>query len=145
MDPDSALALSGLGVDAGDFVARLLTPELASSADLTLAMTGRHRHDIVGLAPRRMQSTFTLLEAAELLGELPDDVALGGGGPVERLRELVRLMNDARTSRRGRPTADVRDPIGLPLAGHQETGQAISDALDVVLPRLVAAVVRTGR
>src|SRR5688572_9374082 len=52
MHPDSALVLSGLGAEAGDFVARQWAERMAAEADLTLTMTRSHRRDVLHGAPR---------------------------------------------------------------------------------------------
>src|SRR5687768_14982949 len=52
MHPDSALVLSGLGADAGDFVARQFVESMAAAADLTLTLTRGHRRDVLHGAPR---------------------------------------------------------------------------------------------
>ena len=64
---DSEFALRKLGGDPSNFTARQLTSKIASSADLVLTMTRPHRDSVLELAPRQLNRTFTLVEAARLL------------------------------------------------------------------------------
>jgi protein-tyrosine phosphatase len=135
MHPDSALVLSGLGADAGDFVARQFVESMAAEADLTLTLTRGHRRDVLHSAPRVLARTFTLREAAALLelvhGE-PD-----GADFRERAVALVAAMAGARSRRHSGADDDIRDPIGQSLTVQQEVGEAIAAALLPVLERLV--------
>ena len=138
MHPDSALVLRGLGAEHGDFRARQLEAHMAAEADLILAMTRRHRRDVLHGAPRAMARTFTLREAADLLAILGDDVPLDGGSLIVRARGLVAEMAAARSRRHGGQDADdIRDPVGEPLEVHEEVGEAIAAALLPVLMRFV--------
>ena len=135
MHPDSALVLTGLGADAGDFVARQFVESMVAEADLTLTMTRGHRRDVLHSAPRALARTFTLREAAALL-ELVDDVESDGADFRERATALVAAMAGARSQRHSGTDDDVRDPIGLPVTVQQEVGEAIAAALLPVLDRL---------
>lgn len=140
MDPDSARVLERLGARPGDFRARRLTDEIVADADLTLTMSRRHRADALALAPRRLNRTFTLREAAALLELVDEQRHVSGDSFADRARALVRQMADARAGRRGSEDDDVRDPIGLPVEVHQMVGEAIAAALHPVLSRFAALV-----
>ena len=86
MDPASARVLQELGGNPEGFRARQLTDQLAAAADLTLTMTRDHRRDVLGRAPRAMSRTFTLREAAGLLGLLDDEAPLLDADPADRAR-----------------------------------------------------------
>ena len=86
MDPASARVLQELGGNPEGFRARHLTDQLAAAADLTLTMTRDHRRDVLGRAPRAMSRTFTLREAAGLLGLLDDEAPLLDADPADRAR-----------------------------------------------------------
>ena len=95
MDRSSAAALTRLGGDPTGLRATALTPELAASADLVLTMTRDHRRAVLGMAPRGLRRTFTLLEAADLVGEA--DVRDLAALPLdERARELGLRLDAAR-------------------------------------------------
>jgi protein-tyrosine-phosphatase len=134
MHPDSALVLSGLGADAGDFVARQFVETMAAEADLTLTLTRGHRRDVLHGAPRVLARTFTVREAAALL-ELVDEP--DGADFRERAVALVAAMAGARSRRHSGADDDIRDPIGQSLAVQQEVGEDIAAALLPVLARLV--------
>jgi protein-tyrosine phosphatase len=134
------LVLRGLGGDPEDFSARQLHEELVTAADLVLTMTREHRERVLALSPRWLARTYTLLEAADLLGNLETQSTEGLPIP-ERARELVKAMASARGRRRVSGRDDVPDPVNRPLKAHQEVGEVIADAMLVVLRRLVGAVV----
>lgn len=136
MHPDSALVLRGYGVEAGDFRARQLTAEQLARADLVLTMTKAHRKHVLGLAPRAMARTFTLREAAELLDLLGDEAAEPGADFVNRARNLVTALADARSRRRNGGDDDVPDPINQPAEVHEHAGELIVGALLPLLRRL---------
>jgi protein-tyrosine phosphatase len=131
MNPSSALVLSGLGGDPTGFQARQLTADMVDAADLTLTMTRRHRREALTLAPRAMFRTYTLREAADLLGNV-DLAPLPPVGTLdERVRALVAAMGAQRATRRrsDRDADDVFDPIRSRAEVHQEVGEQIFDAL----------------
>jgi protein-tyrosine-phosphatase len=136
MDPDSALVLRGLGGNPEKFWAQQLTAELAAAADLTLTMTRQHREEVLGLSPRGLARTFTLLEAADLMARV-DPVGDEGAFVPDRARSVVRAMAAARAGRRASSADDIRDPIGRPVKVHQEIGEVIADAMLLVLGRLL--------
>lgn len=136
MDPHSATVLGGLGGDPAGFRARRLTEEDLLSADLVLTMAREHRRAALALAPRMMARTFTLLEAADLVR------LTGDGAPAAltaRASAVVKEMAAARSRRVGGAHDDVADPIGRTIDVHQEVGEVIAGALDVVLGRIVGA------
>jgi protein-tyrosine phosphatase len=143
MHPHSALVIKGFGAQAHDFRATQLTEVHARQADLTLTMTREHRHEVLRLAPRAMGRTFTLVEAAELLELVGDDVEATGASLPERARALVGQLAAARARRQAGRDDDVADPIGQPLEVHQESGDAIVAALLPLLGRLADLRQRT--
>lgn len=136
MHPDSALVLQGYGAEPGDFRARQLVESMGAEADLTLTMTRVHRREVLRAAPRALQRTFTLREAAHLL-ELLDPGAVPPGEDLPaRARGLVKDMAAARSRRHGGEDDDVPDPIGRPLEAHEEAGELIVGSLIPVLGRI---------
>ena len=98
-------------------------------------MTRTHRRDVLAVAPRGLARTFTLREAAALLGHVPGEPELGGGF-ADRARGFVSALASARSLRQGGGDDDVRDPIGHPVEVHAEAGEAIVEALLPVLRRV---------
>ena len=136
--PDSALVLAGFGGDPAGFAARQLDERVANDADLALALTRTHRRDALKLAPRGLNRTFTLKEAADLVALVDPATELAGDGLAERGRSLVKAMAAARSRRSSTKADDIADPIGQPLEVHQQVGEAISGALLPLLARIVA-------
>jgi protein-tyrosine phosphatase len=136
LHPHSAQVLESFGGNPRDFGARSLDAGLAASADLILTMTTRHRAAVLHLLPRKLRRTFTLSEAASLI-RLLDDAQPTDIEPTDRMRTLVRLMAEARAGQSSATAEDVPDPYGRALETHQKVGEAISEALRVVLDRIV--------
>jgi protein-tyrosine phosphatase len=131
MDASAALELTRLGGDPSDFVARQLTAELVTDADLVLAATRQLRSQVVELAPTALRRTFTLRELAALLEERP-----WPSDPAD-LRALVTAAADWRGSVADRDDAlDVPDPIGGPASLHREAAELAAAATDVVAGEL---------
>jgi protein-tyrosine phosphatase len=135
MHPDSALVLAGLGGEPADFVARQVDVAAIAHADLVLAMTRQHRRVVLQMAPRALNKTFTLREAADVAAHVHGDAL--GSTFSERARDLVRQLATSR-SRRTHEDDDVPDPINQPLDVHQEAGELIAGALIPLLDRIAA-------
>ncbi|SDP69279.1 protein-tyrosine phosphatase [Klenkia soli] len=136
--PDSATVLEGFGGDPVGHVARQLLDDMAIDADLTLALTRSHRRAVLKAAPRALQRTFTLREAADLVALVQPDVQLDGDDLAERCRSLVKKTAAARSKRPSDAGDDVADPIGQPLEVHQEVADVIAASLIPLLTRLTA-------
>lgn len=136
--PDSATVLEGFGGDPAGHIARQLLDDMAIDADLTLALTRSHRRAVLKAAPRALQRTFTLREAADLVALVEPDAQLDGDDLAERCRSLVKKMAAARSKRPSDAGDDVADPIGRPLEVHQEVADVIASSLIPLLTRLSA-------
>lgn len=119
MHRDAALVLESLGGDASDFAARQFTPRIASSADLIIAMTKRHRDDVLERTPRLLRRTFTLSEAAQLAAD-PNVETLDGLGAMRTHLPLAEL-------------ADIADPIGEAPEVFEEVGAQIAALLPPIV------------
>lgn len=119
MHPESALVLQGLGGDPGGFVARQLNPKIAADADLVLALTREHRDAVLEMAPRQLHRTFTLTEAARLIGEFEPDA----------VRDLATL----RPQLRAEDAPDITDPIGQTPDVYAAVGAQIADLVRPVV------------
>lgn len=140
MHPDTEVVLAGFGARPENFRARQLHERDAAAADLTLAMTRRHRQVVLELAPRALARTFTLREAADLVRSMALDLPVEGAEFPERARALVREMAAVRGRRESWRDDDIRDPIGQSLGVHQEVGDAVALALLPVLERFADLV-----
>ncbi|RBY74859.1 low molecular weight phosphatase family protein [Blastococcus sp. TF02-09] len=137
MHPDTALALRGIGVEAGEFRARQLIAAHPAVSDLVLTMTQSHRRHVLGLAPRALARTFTLREAAALVDLLDESPAEPSDDFAGRARDLVAALADARSRRERGGDDDVPDPINQAPEVHEYAGELIVDALLPLLRRLV--------
>jgi protein-tyrosine phosphatase len=137
MDPRSAEALTLLGGDPSGFVSRRLTAAMAEEADLVLTMTRRQRRSVLALTPRGLRRTYTLPEAADLLGRAD----LSGLSEEQSLQERTRLLaarlDAARAVRPTSPADDIPDPIQRPARVHRAVAALIADALKPLVTTLV--------
>ncbi|MGU3497946.1 arsenate reductase/protein-tyrosine-phosphatase family protein [Mycobacterium sp. C31M] len=117
--PEAERVLLTLGGDATNFAARQLTPKIAATADLVLTMTRAHRDTVLEHAPQKLNRTFTLSEAALLVGQL-------GAREIGDLANLrPHLGADA--------TLDIADPIGHGPEVFDAVGAHIAALLPPVL------------
>lgn len=116
---DAAVVLEELGGDASGFAARQLAPDIASAADLIIAMTSAHRDIALEAAPRQLQRTFTLTEIGRL-------ASMDG---AETLADLAAL----RPHLTAHDLADIPDPIGLSQEAFAAVGAQIADLLPPIL------------
>lgn len=134
MHPSTAVILESFGVLPSDFIARQLDEHIAAAADLTLTMTRAHRQTVLEVAPRALRRTFTLREAADLLGLVGSDPHGPGQDILERARQLVARMSSARPRRQSREDEDdVVDPMGQPMEVHEQVGMMVVASLLPVL------------
>ena len=139
----SVTAAAERGSDIAAHRARRLTLDLASAADLVVAMAGEHREwlaDDPEVAPR----TFTLKELVRLLGSLPAETP--GAGP-DILHERIAEASRARAAGfSGNPLdEDIADPLGMPLQTYRAVAWELDEWIDRLLdglygsPRMSAA------
>lgn len=119
MHPESARVLAELGGDSSGFVARQLKPRFASEADLVVTMTREHRNAVLEQAPRQLNRTFTLPEAARLVSEF-------GARDVKDLAAL-------RPQLRQDDAVDIPDPIGQDPEFFTRVGLTIAELLHPVM------------
>ena len=124
---DAAFVLETLGADTSGFAARQLTAKIASTADLTIAMTSAHRDIVLEAAPRQLKHTFTLTEASHLAA-MED---------AETLADLAGL----------RPRLSTKDKtdIPYPIGQSPEVFAAIGAQIADLLPPIMELCRRTVR
>ncbi|GAB3365792.1 arsenate reductase/protein-tyrosine-phosphatase family protein [Modestobacter lapidis] len=131
MDADSlraALAAGGDPETLGAHRSRALDPAEVADADLVLTMSRWQRKKVLAHAPRALRRTFTLPEAASLLG-LADPRGIADLPLDQRAAELAVRLNAARARRRVSDSDDVRDPIGRRFEEHRRTAERIAGDL----------------
>jgi protein-tyrosine phosphatase len=125
------------GGEAAGHGARALAEQLVAEADLVLAMTRRHRGDVLRLHPRATRRAFTLREAARL-APLVDRAELQVGSLEDRLRALVPAM----AAKRGLVPVDdpddddVTDPFRRGDEVYEQMAAQLVPAVDAVLDAL---------
>jgi protein-tyrosine phosphatase len=129
VQPRAATELERLGGSAEGFAARLLEREHMEAADLILTATTDVRAQALGVSPRAMRRTFTMVEFAELCRVLPDE-------PGEGVVEFVARAAGRRSLVAGLDL-DIADPYGR----SQETNAAVADQIDAAA-RVIAERLR---
>jgi protein-tyrosine phosphatase len=130
-DASTVAIAARLGISLDDHRARQLTPDLLAGADMVLAATRAIRSVAVQLHPPAVKYSFTIRQMARILEatETVYDRAGGTGAPL--VTGLARSLN----REKGRLTApqnnddDVADPRGRPNRVHEQTSEAIVDAV----------------
>jgi protein-tyrosine phosphatase len=128
MDLHTAAALRRHGITAAGFRSQALTNELAQTADFVLTMTREQRRAVLELEPRGLRKTFTLTEAADLLGDA-DVRGLSLTPLTERARRFGVQLDAARAHRVTRSSDDIGDPIGQRESVHRQVAERIETAL----------------
>lgn len=128
--PSAAAVLDGLGADGSDFVARQLTPPIASAADLVLTMTRDHRDAVLERAPHKLHRTFTVAEASRLAAEFDAQVT----GDLAHFRSRITATD----------SLDILDPIGQEPEVFASVGQRIADLLPPILQLCLRSSSGTG-
>ena len=111
--------IESLGADASNFSARQLKPQLMAGADLIITMTKAHRDAALEIAPHKLQRTFTLSEASELVS----------GCGATTVAELFRL----RPQLAHHELADIPDPIGQDSAFFAAVAAQIADLIPPII------------
>nr|WP_159233402.1 low molecular weight phosphatase family protein [Mycolicibacterium vanbaalenii] len=119
---DAVPALESLGGDASDFSARQLTARIAAEADLILTMTREHREAVLGVAPRKLRRTFTLIEAARIASRFD----------AQNVGDLA----DFRPHLGALELPDIPDPIGRSPDVFAAVGAQIAELLPPIMELL---------
>ena len=140
--PDEAADLSRhFGGEPSAHVARVLTAEHLSEANLVFAMSREHRRAIVELFPKAIRYTFTIREFARLVAEVTDEdlvdaAALTLDDVVGRFSTLVGFA----ASQRGAVSPpespdddDVVDPYRRSDEVYAESARQLVPAVNVVV------------
>jgi protein-tyrosine phosphatase len=137
MDERSAKALLRLGGNPEGFVARSLDAAMSEDADLVLTMTRSQRRRVLAKAPQALRWTFTLPEAAKLLGSV--DLSGLAALPLQhRAADLAGRLNERRAWHRAAESDDVFDPIGHSGSVHGQVAARIARKLKPIADVLFA-------
>lgn len=131
IEPHVAGFIRVLGGSTEDFAARQLTTELLAEQDLVLALTRRHRSQIVEMRPALLRRTFTLREIARIL---PQVQTPNGLDVAERWATVIPLALRARSIHGHDPREDdVIDPYRSSEQTYEQMRQEITPALQVLI------------
>lgn len=112
--PEVVKAAAEVGIDLSSHKSRLLTEDVARSADLIVAMTREHLRAVVDLDPSSWPVAFTLKELSRRSNELPAD-SLTVSEWIESLgagRRAMDLLGESVED-------DLADPYGGPYEGYR--------------------------
>ena len=126
MEPHAAAELRRLGGDPGEFRSHSFQGAEALEADLVLTATLDHRAAVLLEAPEALRRTFTLLEFAHLVSEVPQ-VRTSAHGPHDVVRRAAACRGEAHLG-----CYDVPDPYGRDREAHRETADMIYQACLVI-------------
>jgi len=139
---DQAAALSRqFGGDSSAHVARELTAQHVTDADLVFAMSREHRRAIAELAPRAIRYTFTIREFARLISGVTElDLDEAAGLPVDDISGRFASLVEVAASQRGiaaPPVSadddDVVDPYRRSDDTYAESARQLVPAIDAVV------------
>ncbi|WP_187977889.1 low molecular weight phosphatase family protein [Mycetocola sp. JXN-3] len=149
MESGSARILTEHGIPTDGPVARQLTADMVTGADLVLGLAREHRAEVLDLVPGALRRTFTLREFARLLASCmaapssADVQAAASADTIpDRWRALTPLALRHRTDAKAADPADddVLDPYGL-----DDTAFRIMAAqIDAALVPLLDTLTRLG-
>jgi protein-tyrosine phosphatase len=152
--PEQAAALSRqFGGDPSTHVARKLTAQHLSEANLVFAMSREHRRAIAELAPRAIRYTFTIREFARLITNVADD-DLGEAAelPLDNFAGRFATLVQLAASQRGAVAPadspyddDVVDPYRRSEDIYAESGQQLVPAVNAVVSLFQRAATVTQR
>jgi protein-tyrosine phosphatase len=140
--PDQAAALSlQFGGDPSVHVARELTAQHLTEADLVFAMSREHRRAIAELAPRAIRYTFTIREFARLIENVTaEDLEEAASMPIDDVLGRFATLVPLAASQRGAvaPAAspdddDVVDPYRQSDEVYVESARQLVPAIEAVV------------
>ncbi len=100
-----------------------------------------HRGAVVEVCPSASTHTFTLLEFAWLLADVPV-TAVQGDEVTDRLHSLINLARGQRGLRMPDRDLDLADPYGRRKRAYRKTLAEIDDATSAIIDRLAPSVSR---
>lgn len=144
MPADAQRLAAMYGVDAAVSAAHrsaVISADRLAAPDLILAMAREHRREIVGIAPSRLRSTFTVREFARLAADTSDAevvsaAAAAGADSGARLRAAVAVVAGHRGMTlppESPEDDDVIDPYRRSWNTYQLSGSQLVPALDQVV------------
>ena len=131
---DAQETMRRLGFDLSAHRSRPVTGEMATGADLVVAMERDHVLDLVEVQGAPLPRTFTVLELAAMVRASPRS-------PGESVAAYLDRIGADRTAADVMRATGLADPVGRSLRHHRRAAEQLSDAFSEVL----AAVAGTDR
>lgn len=128
--PAGVAAMRELGLDTSAHLSRRLTPEMARSADLIVAMAREHVRDVAVIGHDVWPKAFTLKELVRRGG------AVGARRGDQTLHEWLAQVHAGRTTTDilgASDHDDVADPIGESAAFYRRTAAEIHTLIDTLV------------
>lgn len=155
MDPQARSEAERRGVaDAGGHRARRLRASMVDEADLIIALATEHRSEIVGLVPRALGRTFTLLEFARLtrsvvessepMSHPPGDLPGGASFPATVRALTLRAARSRGMLALHPDSLDIEDPIGQGDDVHRRSAKSVERAVHQLVHDLEQLMSRTS-
>jgi protein-tyrosine phosphatase len=124
--------LERVGADTGHYSATQLTQDLVRSADLILTASVSHRAKVVGLDPKAVSKTFTLVEVGIALSTM-DLSTLSTQSVAERISTIIDYVQISRPKLHlPAKKLDIVDPYGLSVSVYEEAFAIISQCVDIL-------------
>ena len=123
------------------YISTPLTAQLLSDADVVLGMAIEHVEAVVLMAPEKWPRVFTFKEL------IRRSEAVGGRRPDETVDDWLARLHAGRTLRDLRhftPQDDIADPLGRPLAAHEEMANEV-EALTKTVAGLLSRAFEPSR
>ena len=140
IQPPSADIIRTYGGSPDSFAARLLTPEILWESDLVLAMTSKHRGEVMQMDASLLKRTFTIREFARMVTVLEQRDAPSAATDIHRYWcELPRRAAFVRHLALAPDSSDddVVDPY--------RRGQELYDQMEDELAPAILAILRFAR
>ncbi len=123
---DATLTMRRLGLDISAHRSRLVTTEMATTADLVVAMERHHVLDLVNLHGAPMTRTYTVLELEAV-------TAATQRAPDETVDDYLERIAADRSAADVMRAPDLADPVGRTLRRHRRTAGVLREAVDRIL------------
>jgi protein-tyrosine phosphatase len=139
MDPQSRALLEAVGTPAAEFMARQLTPEQVTRADLIVGAAREHVSAAARQHPRALRRGFALTDLRDLLEGARSSAIAQAPGPTWAAKVAAYAASRRHlVAARAADSADIVDPIGQSPAVFALMARQIETALPVVVAALRA-------
>ncbi|KUM35502.1 protein tyrosine phosphatase [Arthrobacter sp. EpRS71] len=140
IQPLSAHIISTFRGSPDGFAARQLTPQILKETDLVLAMTSKHRGEVLQMEASLLKRTFTVREFARMLSVLENR---GDAAPAGDITELWRALPTRAAS--VRHLAVPSDPADNDVVDPYRRAEEVYRQMEDELAPAILAILRFAR